>query len=517
MSDSKLTALYLRVSSEMQREQGTSISAQRLELRQYAAAQGWEIVQEYVDEGESAKTDDRPQFQRMITDAVGAHAPFARILVYSLDRFARNRYDSATYRQKLKKVGVQVVSFTERFEDNAEGHLMEAVVEGFAQYYSDKLGALTKRGQKEVARRGFLSGGSAPFGYTAVKRQDGEVQRTALEPHEVYADVVRQVFSLRSQGVSRREIANWLDERGIPPPRRVKWSDRTIDEMTQNETYLGNLIFNRRPSRTAPHLRENPRSEWVIVEGAHPALVTQELFNDANRRRTRRGKTNVRQWKEHTYLLTGLLVCSKCGGPLVSRRSGNRHKPDSPFYYYACRNNFKENKCAASSVSCDDLDRAVLDALRSQPLDEVTLRRTWNDLSDSLSDPVLQSLRCDLADHERRRNNLLKALEDGPSSTISARLRALESEIAAKSKRLATLEISRASQMPRDVGELKDRLKALGERLHSVDRKELRLAIHAFVAEVNVDTDARKAKVAYILPIRRTSEVTSKSGCGGVI
>lgn len=514
------TALYLRVSSEMQKEQGTSIPSQRRELRQYAATQNWEVVAEYVDEAESAKTDDRPQFQKMIADALSSRRPFDQILVYSLDRFARNRYDAAAYRQQLKKVGVRLTSFTEKLEDTPEGRLMEAVVEGFAQYYSDRLGALTKRGQKEVALRGFLSGGSAPFGYRAVKKPDGSRERTALEPHPVYAPVVQQIFAMRAQGVCRRDIAEWLDNRGVPPPRRSKWSDRTIDEMTMNETYLGRLIFDRRPSRTAPHVRENPRDQWIVVENAHPAIVKQDLFDDANRMRRRRGKQNVRQWKRHVYLLTGLIQCAKCGGPVVSRRSDNRHDRSKPYYYYVCRNARLEREkrtCDAPFVRCDDLDKAVLDALRQQPLDELAIQRVFNELTDAMADPLLHTLRDEIADKERRRNNLLKALEEGRSKGVLARVDDLEEQIEALSKRLANLEISRASQLPRTVGELKSRLKTLAERLHSVDRKELRAAIHAFVAEITLDCEARKARVAYVLPIRRSAEVVSKSGCGGVI
>ncbi len=95
-------ALYLRVSSEMQKEQGTSIPAQRRELREFVATQGWEIVAEYVDEGEAAKTDDRPQFQAMIAEATSPKRPFSVIVVYALDRLFRSRYDAAVYRNRLK-------------------------------------------------------------------------------------------------------------------------------------------------------------------------------------------------------------------------------------------------------------------------------------------------------------------------------------------------------------------------------------------------------------------------------
>ena len=154
---------------------------------------------------------------------------------------------------------------------------------------------------------------------------------------------------MRAQGVCRRDIAGCSTIRG--------------------HLYLGRLIFNRRPSKSAPHIRENPRSQWIIVDNAHPSIVSQELFDEANRTRTRRGKHNVRQWNRHTYLLTGLVLCAKCGGAVISWRGDNRHNKNKPYFHYACSNARKRHTCDVPLVRCDDLDRAVLEAVRSQPLD----------------------------------------------------------------------------------------------------------------------------------------------------
>ena len=265
---------------------------------------------------------------------------------------------------------------------------------------------------------------------------------------------------------------------------------------------------------------ENPRDQWIVVEGAHPAIVSEELFKAANSMRVRRGKQHVKTVEGHTYLLTGLVQCAICGGPIVSKRGANRHNPEKPFFYYVCRAAVREKKCDAPTIRCDDLDRAILEALRSQPLNEIEIQRIWKEIGDPLADPLLHALRDGISDMARRQKNLISNFEDEPSvpKAVLARYHELEQQIASTSQRLATLELSRTSQLPRNVSELKERLRTLAERLHSVDRKELRAAIHAFVAEISLDSKTRKAKVAYILPIRRSADkVCSLGNCGGWI
>lgn len=513
------TALYLRVSSEMQKEQGTSIPAQRHELTALAIKNGWLIVAEYRDEAESARTDKRPQFQLMMHDAIVKHE-FEQILVYSADRFARNSVDAALYRLKLRNAGVRLISRTEPTDDTPVGRMVESMFDSLAQYQSDMLSMVTIRGQREVASRGFLPGGPAPFGYQIKKIPNGSKMRNSLEPHPIYADVLRQVFERRAAGSSRREIAAWLDELGVPPPRRTRWSDRTIDEIAANEVYLGTLRFNRRPSRSAKQIRENPIELQIVTENAFPALVSRELFDAANRMRRRRGRENVRQYNRHIYLLTGLLRCAACGGSVISCNSDNRHDLSRRYHYYACKNQRKNRSCDAPLVRCDDLDAAVLHELRSQSLDEAVIERLWEEISEESTDPSLRAARMAVVEKTRARDNLIRALEHGVSTTqvesVLERIRSLDDDIKTQQDRLSKLEVSRDVDRPRSISELRSRLDALGENLHSSDRKELKSAVHSFVAEVILNARARKARVAYILPMRRPS-VLSNGSCGGVI
>jgi len=153
--------IYARYSSDGQREE--SIDAQLRECKEYAERQNMNVVLTYIDRAISDKTDDRPEFQKMVQDS--ARKQFDVILVWKLDRFAWNRMDSAMYRAILKRNGVKVVSAKENISDRPEGIILEAMLEGFAEYYSAELSVKVKRSQTENALKCKANGGVIPFGY----------------------------------------------------------------------------------------------------------------------------------------------------------------------------------------------------------------------------------------------------------------------------------------------------------------------------------------------------------------
>ena len=153
--------IYARYSSHNQREE--SIEGQLRECKRYAQDNGITVVGEYVDRAISGKTDNRASFQKMIRDAEKDR--FSMVIVYKLDRFARNRYDSAMYKAKLKKCGVKLVSAMEQLSDSPEGIILEAMLEGMAEYYSANLAQNIRRGMKENAMKGLATGGGRCLGY----------------------------------------------------------------------------------------------------------------------------------------------------------------------------------------------------------------------------------------------------------------------------------------------------------------------------------------------------------------
>ena len=174
MEKSKMNvAIYARYSSHNQTEQ--SIEGQIKVCEEYAKRNDYKIVHIYKDEARSGTSDSREQFQQMIEDS--AKKQFEGILVYQLDRFARNRYDSATYKARLKKNGVRVYSAKENISDDASGILMESVLEGMAEYYSVELGQKVKRGMGINAEHCYYNGGVVPLGFTLIEVDSNYVDK----------------------------------------------------------------------------------------------------------------------------------------------------------------------------------------------------------------------------------------------------------------------------------------------------------------------------------------------------
>ena len=191
--------IYARYSSDNQRE--ASIEGQLRECMEFATYNDIQVIDNYIDRAMSAKTDNRPEFQRMIKDSY-RHA-FDCIIVWKLDRFARNRYDSAHYKTILKKNGVKVISAKETIAEGSEGILLESVLEGMAEFYSAELAEKVTRGLKENALKGLYNGGSVPFGYVISSER-----KLAIDP--LTAPIVADIFKMSYDGKTVKQIYNEL-------------------------------------------------------------------------------------------------------------------------------------------------------------------------------------------------------------------------------------------------------------------------------------------------------------------
>lgn len=269
--------IYLRVSSEQQAERQLSIPAQREALEHYAFDRGWQIINEYVDEAKSAKTDDRPDFLRMIGAAQKPNREFQTILVHKFDRFSRSRADHTIYKTLLKKLGINVISATEPTEpDTPHGMLLEGMLEVISEFYNVNLKHETLKGMRENAIQGFHCGGRAPFGYR-LERVGSKVNYILGPEEEV--NIIKQIFSMATQGMGGKKIARALNEQGIPVGR--KWSPSTVLAILENEAYIGNRVWNKRSEVSG---RNNPHSEWIVKKGSHPAIIVESTWDEVQSR-----------------------------------------------------------------------------------------------------------------------------------------------------------------------------------------------------------------------------------------
>ena len=322
--------IYARFSSHSQREQ--SIEGQLRECYEYARRYDITIVGEYIDRAISGMSDDRPDFQRMISDA--AKKQFERIIVWKLDRFARNRYDSALYKHKLKQYGVRVISAMENVGEGDESILLEALLEASAEYYSLDLRKKIKRGQRENIAKGVYCGGSVAFGY--------KVEAGKLVPDEKTAPIIRHVFSLYANGVQMKDIVKELRSRGIKTQRGGEITHSTFTRALSNTVYIGKYMY-----------------KGQEVPGMAVPLIDEATFYRASKRLQQNKRSTVTEKSKVEYLLHGKAFCGYCGSHLIgisgTSKTGDKH------HYYACYNRRKKQGCKKATEKKDFLEWYVVE------------------------------------------------------------------------------------------------------------------------------------------------------------
>lgn len=199
----KKAVIYARYSCEKQTEQ--SIEGQLRVCNEFAERNGYMVIHNYIDRAVSGKTDKREQFQQMLKDS--ADKTFEFVIVYKIDRFARNRYDSAMNKATLKKNGVKVLSACEQITDTPEGIILESMIEGMAEYYSAELSQKVKRGMRESCLKGNAAGIQPVFGYCIVDKKYKIVESEAA--------IVRKLFADYVGGTTIKELVEWLKISGI--------------------------------------------------------------------------------------------------------------------------------------------------------------------------------------------------------------------------------------------------------------------------------------------------------------
>ena len=421
--DMQDAVIYTRYSSHNQRD--CSIEQQVADCEIFARQNNLRVVKVYADRHLSGTTDNRPQFQQMLKDA--AHGHWAYVICWKIDRFARNRYDSATYKSRLKKAGVRVLYAKESIPDGPEGILLESVLEGSAEYYSAALAQNIRRGMKYNAEQCKVNSGSIPFGYC--KGPDG---RFAI--HEANAEVVREIFRKAAAGMPFVDIANDLNSRGLKTSRGGRWNKGSF-RLLMNEAYIGVYHFSD-----------------TRIEGGMPALIDQGTFWAANERLKANSSVRGRHQDGGDYLLTGKLKCAHCGSYMIgfsgTGKSGELH------YYYGCQKRRRERACKKANVPREWIERVVVKAA----LDYVLRPDVMEWIADAVMEyqereaasAQLAALTAELEENQKATDNVMKAIEAGIiTSTTKQRLLDLEAK-AQDLKRAIELEKLSHVRLERD-------------------------------------------------------------------
>lgn len=393
--------IYARYSSDNQREE--SIEGQLRECKAFAQKNDIQIVGTYIDRAYSARTDNRPDFQNMIKDS--AKKQFDCVIVWKLDRFARDRYDSAHYKAILRKNGVKVISATEKISEGSEGILMEAVLEGMAEYYSAELSEKVIRGLTENAYKCKFNGGTLPLGYTI----DSE-QHFQIDP--ITAPAVLDAFKHYAEGSTMSEVAEEMNAKGIRSAFGGKIGVDMVRRMLKNRRYIGEFKYRD-----------------IVQPNGIPAIIPDELFDKVQRRMATNKKAPARHKAEDEYLLTTKLRCGKCDCFMVGE-SGTS-KTSTVYRYYKCVSVKKHKGCDKKTVKKEWIENLVVSQIEKLLFDDDILENIADSILEiqGKENTTLPLLRKQYADIQRGIDNLLNAIQQGiVTSSTKQRLEDLEAQ-----------------------------------------------------------------------------------------
>ena len=348
----KLGAAYIRVSTGKQEE--LSPDSQKRLILDYAKSNNIIIPEEFIfmENGISGrKADKRPQFQRMI--ALAKAGEFQAILLWKFSRFARNQEESIVYKSMLRKNGVEVISISEPLVDGPFGGLIERIIEWMDEFYSIRLSGDVTRGMTEKAMRGGYQC-RPPLGY----RIPYHNAVPEIVPEE--AETIRMIFDkFVNEKMGIYALTKYLNSLGLKTSHGKPFEKRSLEYILQNPAYAGIIRWNRTTNETN---EIKDRSEWIIRQGHHPAIISEDLYNQAMARfESEHTKRNAKPAEITKHWLSGLLKCSACGRTLSScvrhRKSGTAHYPFQCYGYL-------KGKCSHNSYVTEQMIApAVLDAL----------------------------------------------------------------------------------------------------------------------------------------------------------
>ena len=392
--------IYARYSSDNQREE--SIEGQIRECNEYAERNGITVLCSYIDRALSARTADRPDFQRMIRDS--EKGLFDVVLVWKLDRFSRDRYDSAHYKHILKKNGVKVLSAKENISEGPEGIILESMLEGYAEYYSAELSEKIHRGQKENALKCRNNGGNTALGYVV---KDGML---AIDP--LTAPLVTEIFTRYDSGESMTEIVQSLNSRGLKTKKGKPFTVSGVSLALKNRKYIGEYKYGS-----------------VVVPKGIPAIIDDDMFDRVQFRMAMNKKAPAKTKANEEYLLTTKLFCGTCGR-IMAGESGTSQN-GAIYNYYKCGGAKRHLGCNRKAVKKNWIERAAVLITVRRVLQDKEINRIAEAIValQEQEDTTLPAMRQQLQECEKGIENMLNAIQMGVlTSSTKERLEKLEAQ-----------------------------------------------------------------------------------------
>ena len=408
--------IYARYSSDNQREE--SIEGQIRECTAYAEKNGITVIKHYIDRALSAKTDNRPEFQQMIKDS--EKRLFDIVLVWKLDRFARNRYDSAHYEYQLERNHVKLVSATEPISEGPAGIMVKSMLTGMAEYYSAELSEKVVRGMTENVLKGKYNGGTIPIGFKV-----DEEKFFQIDP--LKAPFVVEAFQRYNDGATMKELMNWLNDSGVTTNRNQKFTYNSVQTLLTNKRYIGENHF-----------------KDIVMPDSIPAIVDKDLFEEVQLKIKKNSRAPARHKAEDDYLLTTKLFCGMCGAMMFGECGTGRNKV--VHHYYKCATAKRFKTCKKKTVRKEWLEDLVIAETMKLIQDDAVIDAIVAEVMElqDQENTTLPLLEKQMREVENGIENMLNAIQAGVlTNSTKSRLEKLEAQQKELEIRIAEEKIAR--------------------------------------------------------------------------
>ena len=468
----KTAVIYARYSSDSQTEQ--SIEGQLRVCEEYAQKNNILILNTYIDRAMTGTNDNRPDFQRMIKDS--SRKEWNYVLVYKLDRFSRNKYETAIHKKTLKDNGVKVLSAMENIPDTPEGIILESILEGMNVYYSAELSQKVKRGMRETRLKGFYQGGGLPYGYKVVDRK--------VVIDETKAETVRFMYDSYSKGVTVKTMIAELTAKGILYKGKP-FAPNTVYGILGNEKYSGSY-----------------RKDDEIIDNIYPQLIPIDTYQKV-REKAEKNKFGKRSIKT-VYLLRHKVKCGYCGRP-ISAETGTARNGEVKRYYKCIGRKKDNNGCIKTQIPKEFLEEFVSNVIIEKLIDtqnidtiiaEIMRRQNLNENGN------LKMLSNEKSRIDRALDNLVTAIENGiTSNTTNKRLHDLEKQ---------QEELERQILIERSKTAVKLNERDIRQYYEQALRLEMPMLINFLVKEIVLYND--KIEIYFNTPIKTSPDDESRRG-----
>ena len=486
----KAAVIYARFSSANQNE--ISITGQLSDCLAYCEKSDLTVSAIYADLAQSGTNSRRVAFQQLHNDILDEKYNGYKYVVYSTNRFARNRKICAQYKSVYERLGIRVVYSSMAIDDSPEGKFMEGTMEVMDEYFSNNLAKVTLRGMRERAKQCKYTGGYVPYGFKI------SPETRLYEINEQEAENIRTLFRMYNEKRGYTEILRVITENGARTRNGRPFSKNSLADMISNPKYMGTYVFSRHAATQSDTGKRNNHAyksedEMIIIPGGVPAIVDEYTFMLAQKRKEgNRHGTKSRREKER-YLLTGLLYCKECGHAFTGNvRFAGRNK--TKYVTYRCTNHNKGEKCCCKEVNRDYLENFVIDVVLAKVLAPEMSKQLLDDFreyqkkQDNEYDERLKRLNLDKTTLEYEKENLFRSLERGiATDEILRRIEQKHGEIERIS--VSIHEVENEKPMEISEPEFKKLIKKTRQLIKERNIDELKRFISFYIDRIEIGKD----------------------------